>query len=67
MKYSMKCACGDMNDVEAENRPQAVQLFKDKMTQEVIDEHMAVKHPDQPGMTMAECHAMIEKEVTPME
>ena len=67
MKYSMKCACGDVMDMEAQTRAEAVQKFKDMMTQDVIDAHMAEKHPGQPGMSMADCHAMVEKEVTPME
>ena len=62
----MKCNCGDTMDMEAENRDEAVKKFKDMMTQEAIDAHMADKHPGQPGMTMADCHAMIEKEVMPM-
>ena len=67
MNYSMKCSCGDTMNMEADNREEAVQKFKDMMTQAMIDSHMAEKHPDQPGMSMADCHAMIEKEVTPME
>ena len=51
-------------DMEADTRDEAVQKFKDMMTQDVIDAHMKEKHPDMPGMSMADCHAMIEKEVT---
>ena len=60
----MKCMCGDVMDMEAENRGEAVQKLKDMMTQEAIDAHVAEKHPDM-KITMAECHAMIEKEVMP--
>ena len=63
MKYSMKCTCGDVMDMEAGTRDEAVAKFKEMMTQDAIDAHMAEKHPGKPSMTMAECHAMIEKEV----
>ena len=66
MKYSMKCSCGDVMDVEAGNRKEAVAKFKAMMTQDAINAHMSEKHPGKPVMTMAECHAMIEKDVTPM-
>ena len=62
----MKCNCGDVMDMEAENRDEAIQKFKDMMTQDVINAHMTDKHPGQPSMMMADCHAMIEKEVMPM-
>ena len=64
MKYSMKCMCGDVMDMEAENREEAVRKFKEMMTQDAIDAHMAEKHPGQ-HMAMTDCHAMVEKEVTP--
>ena len=66
MKYSMKCSCGDVMDMEASNRNEAVQKFKNMMTQDAINAHMTEKHPGQPSMTVAACHAMIEKEVTPL-
>lgn len=50
-------------NIDAENRDEAVAKFKGMMSQAVIDEHMANKHPDQPSMTEAECHMMIEKDV----
>ena len=65
MKYSMKCSCGDTMDMEGVDRADAVAKFKAMMTQETIDKHMADKHPGN-SMTMADCHAMIEKEVMPM-
>ena len=55
-----------MMEMEAENRDEAVKKFKDMMTQDAINMHMADKHPGQPGMMMADCHAMIEKDVMPM-
>ena len=67
MKYSMQCSCGDVMDREAASRNEAVEGFKKLMTQEAIDAHMADKHPGKPGMSMADAHAMIEKQVTPME
>ena len=65
MKYTMTCSCGDTMDVEASNRKEAVGKFKGMMTKEAIEAHMKEKHPGSPVMSVAECHAMIEKQVIP--
>ena len=59
----MTCPCGDDMTVDAENRDEAVSKLKAKMTEDVIKAHMAEKHPGQPVMTVAECHAMIERDL----
>ena len=50
-------------NMEAADRNNAVQKFKDMMTQDAIDKHMEENHPGQESMTEAQCHAMIEKDV----
>ena len=62
-KFSMKCSCGDTMVMDAETREEAVGKFKAMMTQEAINAHMAEKHPADHAMSMADCHAMIEKDV----
>ena len=51
--------------VEAENRDAAVTQFKAMMTESSIKAHMEEKHPGDPVMSVADCHAMIEKQVQP--
>ena len=66
-KFKMTCSCGDTMEVEAADRNDAVMQFKAMMTQEAIDAHMAEKHPGDPAMSMADCHAMIESQVVAVE
>ena len=63
----MTCSCGDVMDIEAETRGEAVSKMKAMMTQEAIASHMAEKHPSDPVMSVEDCHAMIEKHLTPVE
>lgn len=61
--FSMTCSCGDTMTMDANDRNGAVAKFKAMMTAEAISAHMADKHPGQPVMSVADCHAMIEKDV----
>jgi len=61
--FSMTCSCGDVMGVDAENREEALVKIKATMNQVAIDAHMAEKHPGQPSMTEAECHAQIERDL----
>ena len=49
--------------VEAMDRNEAISKLKGMMGQGAIDAHMKEKHPGKPTMSVAECHAMIEKDV----
>ena len=64
-KFKMTCSCGDTMTVDASDRNDAVAQFKAMMSQEAINAHMAEKHPGDPVMSMADCHAMIEQQVVP--
>ena len=66
-KFSMTCSCGDVMSVDASTREEAVMQMKDMMTQEAIDGHMQEKHANDPAMSMADCHAMIEKNLAPAQ
>lgn len=66
-KFSMTCSCGDVMSVDASTREEAVAQMKDMMTQEAINGHMQEKHSGSPEMTMADCHAMIEKNLAPAQ
>ncbi len=49
--------------VDAIDRNDAVAQLKAMMTESSIAAHMAEKHPGDPVMSVADCHAMIEKDV----
>lgn len=59
----MTCTCGDTMTVEAENREGAISQFKTMMDEKGIASHMQAKHPGEPLISVADCHAMIEKQV----
>ena len=59
----MTCVCGDTMAIEASDRAGAVSQFKSMMDENGIKAHMDVKHPGQPYISVADCHAMIEKQV----
>ena len=61
--FKMACMCGDTMTVEADDRDAAVAKFKAMMDEAGIAAHMAEKHPGDPVMSVADCHAMIEKDV----
>ena len=65
--YTMECSCGDTMPVEAETRAEAVAKMQAMMTAEMIAAHMAEKHPGEPVMSVADCHAMIEQHLQPKE
>ena len=58
----MTCTCGDTMTMEGETREEAVGKFKAMMTQEMIDAHMAEKHPGQ-SMSAAETQASLDQQV----
>jgi len=62
-KFSMTCTCGDTMAVDAENREAAVSQFKTMMDEKRIAARMNAKHPGEPVISVADCHAMIEKQV----
>ncbi len=51
--------------VSANTRDEAVAQLKGMMDESAIAAHMTEKHPADPVMSVADCHAMIEKGVTP--
>ena len=51
---------------EAATRDEAVSAMKAEMTEQTIASHMAEKHPGDPVMPVADCHAMIEKMTQPV-
>ena len=64
-KFSMLCSCGDKMEMEAGSREEAVSKMKAMMTGEAIKAHMEQNHPGKPLMSVAECHAEIEKNLQP--
>jgi hypothetical protein len=61
MTFSMKCSCGDEMKVEAGSHDEAAAKIKGMMDEAAIAKHMSEKHPGQPVMSVADCHAMIDK------
>ena len=51
---------------EATTRDEAVLAMKAEMTEQTIAAHMSEKHPGDPVMSVADCHAAIEKMTQPM-
>lgn len=47
--------------IDAENRTEAVDKFKEMMTEDVIAQHCAEKHPGEPVPTKEQADAMIEQ------
>ncbi len=51
--------------VDAADRAGAVAQFKTMMDEKGIAAHMTEKHPGQPVISVADCHAMIDQQVVP--
>lgn len=51
--------------VEGATRDEAVTKLKGIMDEKGIAAHMAAKHPNEPMISVADCHAMIDKELQP--
>ena len=51
--------------VDAVSRGEAVSKLKAMMDESGIKAHMSARHPGEPLISVADCHAMIEKEVVP--
>ena len=64
-KFTMTCSCADTMTIDAADRNDAVAQFKNMMNESAIKAHMEEKHPGDPAMSVAECHAMIEQQVMP--
>lgn len=61
--FSMTCTCGDVMKVEASSREEAVQKMKAMMTEDMIAQHTAEKHPGEPAPSLEQTHMMIEKTI----
>lgn len=57
----MTCTCGDTMTVDADSKEQAVEKFKEMLTEDVIAQHCAEKHPGEPVPTKEQADAMIEQ------
>lgn len=58
----MTCTCGQVMEVEAGSRDEAVTKMKEMMTQEALDQHFSEHHkPEEPKPTLEQSHAMIEQ------
>jgi hypothetical protein len=49
--------------VEATNKEEAISKMKSMMTEAMVAEHMAAKHPGDPVPATAQVHAMIEQKL----
>lgn len=59
--FSMTCSCGDVKNVEANDRDEAVTKLKEIMTPEIIEQHMAEKHPGEVVPSVDAVHSMIDE------
>ena len=53
--------------VDAETRAEAVVKMKAQMNEDAISAHMMEKHPNEPIISVSDCHAMIEQGLEPQE
>lgn len=60
-KFSMKCSCGQVMDVEAASREDGVAKLQQMMNQEALDAHWAQFHQTDtnPKPSVEQSHAMI--------
>ena len=64
-KFSMTCTCGHVMTVEASSREEAVQKMKVMMTEDMIAQHTAEKHPGEPAPSTEQVNMMIEQTIQP--
>ena len=67
MKFSMTCACGDTMTVDGADRNEAAMKLQVMMNEGAIKKHMAEKHPGEPVMSVADCHAMIDQKMVELK
>lgn len=60
MKYSLKCTCGDVMTVDAENLDEAKAKLKEMMNPEMVSAHMAEKHPGEVVPSSDQVSAMVD-------
>lgn len=65
MKYMMKCSCGDVMDIQANSKEEAIGKFKGIMTAETIAKHFQEKHQGEKVPTQEQVHMMIAQQVKP--
>lgn len=65
MKFKMTCTCGDVMEVEAANREEAIVKLKGIMNDEMVAKHMAEKHSGQPVPSMDQIGMMIIQGLQP--
>ena len=63
MKFKMTCTCGDVMDMEAATKEEAIEKFKGMMTADAVAKHFADKHSGQPVPTMDQVHMNIAQSV----
>ncbi len=61
MKFSMKCTCGHVVTVDADNMEGAVEKIQGIMTEDAIAAHMAEKHAGEPVPSKEQSDANIAK------
>ncbi len=54
MVYSMKCTCGHIATVDAENKEEAIGKMQDMMTDDAIAAHVAKDHAGEEAPTKAQ-------------
>lgn len=61
MKYAMTCTCGEVIDVDADNKDDAVAKIKGIMNADMVKKHMAEKHAGEPVPSQDQVHTMVEQ------
>ena len=59
----MTCSCGDVMDMEAATKEEAIEKFKAMMTADMVAKHFAEKHVGEPVPTVDQVHMNITQSV----
>ena len=62
-KFKMTCTCGDVMDMEAATKEEAIEKFKAMMTVDMVAKHFAEKHAGQPVPSVDMVHMNIAQTV----
>jgi hypothetical protein len=64
--YQLACSCGDIMEVRADSKEDAVQKLNTMMDERTIEAHYMSKHPDEEIPTVAMVHEMIAEMTEPI-
>jgi len=61
--FSYVCSCGDVMNVEASSRKEAIGKMRAMLTKSKIEQHYADKHPDEVVPLVKDVHESIDQNI----